>query len=125
MANEDSPVDIGSRLELLLDEYLIDRMANGVRLQMHRPVRREVVLRTDAPWEGNACAFQSVFRDGDLYRMYYRGLHYRNWGPAAPRCVNTCSGILTSVQPSSSSIREQPAVNSPVDSTTPCGVKKR
>ncbi len=83
MATENTPVSIGSRLELLLDEHLIDRMTDGVRLQMHRPVRREVVLRTDARWEGNACAYQSVFRDGDLCWMYYRGLQYQNCGPGA------------------------------------------
>jgi len=30
-----------------------------------------------------ASAFQSVFKDGDLYRMYYRGLHYRHSGEPA------------------------------------------
>ena len=25
------------------------------------------------PWEGNTCGYVSVFQDGDLYRMYYRG----------------------------------------------------
>jgi len=77
-----APIAIGSRLEPMVDEHLIDRMTGDVRLQLHRPVRREVVLRTDAPWEGNASAFQSVFKDGDLYRMYYRGLHYRNGKPS-------------------------------------------
>jgi hypothetical protein len=83
MPATDQAVDIGSRLELLLDEHLIDKMTSGAHLQMHRPTRREVVLKTDASWEGNACAFQSVIRDGDLCRMYYRGLHYRHSGQPA------------------------------------------
>ena len=29
----------------------------------------------DKPWEGNSCAYMTVFKDGDLYRMYYRGSH--------------------------------------------------
>ncbi|MGC9317596.1 MAG: hypothetical protein ACP5KN_06105 [Armatimonadota bacterium] len=76
-------VDIGSRLELFVDEFLVESMGGDVRLQLHHPVRREVVLRTDAPWEGNASAYQSVFKDGDLYRMYYRGGHYRHSGEPA------------------------------------------
>ena len=77
------PIDIGSRLELLVDDYLIAAMSGGARLQLHQPTRREVVFRTDAPWEGNASAYQSVVKDGDLYRIYYRGLHYRHGGAPA------------------------------------------
>ena len=71
------PIDIGSRRELFVDQYLIDRLA-GVRLELHRPVRREIVFRTDAAWEGNGSAYQSVFQDGDRFRMYYRGGHHPN-----------------------------------------------
>ena len=67
------PIDLGARLELLVDDYLIDNMTGGARLQMHHPVPREVVLVHDAPWEGNGSMYHSVFQDGDLYRMYYRG----------------------------------------------------
>lgn len=76
-------VNIGSRLELLVDDYLIASMSGGVSLKLHTPVRREVVLHTGRPWEGNASAFCSVFQDGALYRMYYRGIHYRHSGPRA------------------------------------------
>jgi len=75
-------VNIGSRLELLVDDHLIERM-EGVRLKLHRPVRREVAFTTDAPWEGNACNYVSVFRDGPICRMYYHGMHYRHSGPPA------------------------------------------
>ncbi len=68
-------IDIGSRRELFVDQYLVERL-DGVRLELHRPMRREVVFRTDAPWEGNGSCYQSVFRDGDLFRMYYRGGHH-------------------------------------------------
>ena len=44
------PIDIASRRELLVDHHLIERL-DGVRLELHRPVRREVVFRTDAAWE--------------------------------------------------------------------------
>ena len=77
------PTNIGNRLELLVDEYLVEQITGDLKLELHQPTRREVVLKTDAPWEGNASAYQSVFRDGDLYRMYYRGLHYRHSGEPA------------------------------------------
>lgn len=68
-------VDIGNRLELLVDRFLIDRLAGGARQQLHHPIPREVSLVTDRPWEGNACAYITVFQDGSLYRMYYKGWH--------------------------------------------------
>ena len=69
-----APIPIGSRLELMLDDYLIDTMTN-VTLKLHRPVPREVVIVHDAPWEGSGSGYHSVFRDGDLYRMYYKAWH--------------------------------------------------
>ncbi len=77
IAQSTEPIDIGSRRELFVDHYLIERL-DGVRLELHRPARREVVFRTDAPWEGNGSAYQSVFQDGDRFRLYYRGGHHPN-----------------------------------------------
>jgi len=70
------PVDIGSRLELFVDEHLVAGLQGDARLHLHKPEPREVVLVTDAPWEGNTSAYYTVFQDGDRYRMYYRGSHY-------------------------------------------------
>jgi len=70
------PLQIGSRRELLVDDFLIDRMDHGARLHLHKPTQREVVLVCDKPWEGNISCHFTVFRDGDRYRMYYRGQHY-------------------------------------------------
>ena len=77
VAQSAEPIDIGARRELFVDHYLIERL-DGVRLQLHRPLRREVVFRSDAPWEGNGSAYQSVFQDGDRFRIYYRGGHHPN-----------------------------------------------
>lgn len=71
----DDAINIGSRRELLVDEYLIEKM-DGVELQLQQPVPQEVVLVTDKPWEGNTCAYYTIFQDGDNYRMYYRGSHW-------------------------------------------------
>lgn len=77
------PLVIGNRRELLVDDYLVDKLSGGARLELHQPVPREIVLRTDAAWEGNACGYPSVFQDGKLYRMYYHGGHYRHGGKPA------------------------------------------
>ncbi len=65
--------NIGSRLELFVDDTLIDTL-KGAELRMHHPVAREAVLRFDLPWEGRYCGYVTVFKDDDHYRMYYRGL---------------------------------------------------
>ncbi len=66
------PIEIGSRLELLVDEYLIETM-QGAALRLHNPVPREVAMVFDRPWEGSGSGYVTVLRDGDLYRMYYKG----------------------------------------------------
>jgi len=68
-------VDIGSRLELMLDDYLIERYGGKACLRLHPPTPRETALVTDRPWEGNACGYATVFKDEDGYRMYYRAWH--------------------------------------------------
>ena len=68
----DQAIPIGSRRELMVDDYLIDRM-HGVELRLHHPKAREVALVFDKPWEGNTGSSHNVFRDGGMYRMYYRG----------------------------------------------------
>ena len=70
-----------ARRELLVDDLLVDAMRGAVRLELHHPTPHEIVFKTDAPWEGNAAAYQSVFQDGNRYRMYYHGGHYRTGGP--------------------------------------------
>lgn len=62
----------------MIDNYLIESMSDAAHLQMHKPVRRNVALVTNAPWEGNACAYSSLFHDGEKYRMYYTTNHYVN-----------------------------------------------
>lgn len=69
-------VQIGDRRELFVDKFLVEQMEGQVDLVLQRPEPREVVLVTDAPWEGNTCAYYTVFRDGDRLRMYYRGSHF-------------------------------------------------
>jgi len=65
--------DIGGRRELFVDQALIESQEN-VRLVMHRPHDEGVALAFDKPWEGGFSGYATVIKDGDLYRLYYRGL---------------------------------------------------
>ena len=66
------PLQIGSRLELFVDHYLIDFM-QGVELKLHSPRAAERILTLNKPWEGPTSDYISVIKDDDRYRMYYRG----------------------------------------------------
>lgn len=86
------PVNIGSRRELFVDDFLIDKLT-GARLKLHEPQFAGIVFRFDQPWEGLVCVYNSVIRDDfgvsakpqagqelspkpvarpPVYRMYYR-----------------------------------------------------
>lgn len=71
----DEPIDIGGRRELFVEDTLIDRLTGEADLRLHHPVPRDIVIVHDAPWEGSGSGYHTVFRDGDVYRLYYRGLH--------------------------------------------------
>jgi len=64
--------DLGTDFGLFVDDWLVDKMIN-VTFKMHPPEIKEVVFRFDAPWEGRASGYITLFQDGDKYRMYYRG----------------------------------------------------
>lgn len=74
-ADPDEPISIGSRRELFVEDTLIDRLSGEAELRLHHPVAREVAIVHDAPWEGTSSGYHTVFQDGPLYRMYYRGLN--------------------------------------------------
>lgn len=71
-AHAAEPIDLGSRWELFVDEFLVAQK-QGVSLKLHEPVKREIVLTTDKPWEGITCAYFSVIQDGNKVLLYYRG----------------------------------------------------
>jgi hypothetical protein len=65
-------INIGTRLELFVDNYLIGKLKGKAALRLHHPQPKEIVMVYDAPWEGSGCGYQSIFKDGDIYRMYYK-----------------------------------------------------
>lgn len=68
-------INIGNRLELFVDDYLISKMEN-VSLKLNSPCPGEIVMEFNRDWEGNTCGYVTVFKDNGIYRMYYRGSHY-------------------------------------------------
>ena len=88
-----NPLSLGSngtQRELFIDGHMIEKMTGDVRQQLQLPEPKEVVLTTDAPWEGNTCAYYTIFRDGDLFRMYYRGSHWNTSTKKATHREVTC-----------------------------------
>jgi len=69
----DKPVAIDGRRELFVDYHLVDRL-DGAAMVPARPRDEGVVFRFDRPWEGRFCGYTTILRDGETYRMYYRGL---------------------------------------------------
>ncbi|MEX1231457.1 MAG: hypothetical protein WEB58_14515 [Planctomycetaceae bacterium] len=66
-----TPIDVGSQLQLMWDDVLIDSM-QGLELKLHSPRSAEIVIEKDKPWEDSTMYDPTVIKDGDLYRMWYR-----------------------------------------------------
>ena len=67
----EAPRDIGSRLELFVDDWLIESM-DRTHLRMHQPVPREIVFVFDRPGESPASTGAVVIKEDGRYRMWYR-----------------------------------------------------
>ncbi len=67
------PIDIGSRRELFVDRFLIDKLVNA-RLDLQQPREMGPVHKFDKPWEGAFSGYSTLIKDGNLYRLYYRGI---------------------------------------------------
>ena len=71
--NDGAPVELGTRREIFVDQALIHSL-DSLQLVLHEPRDEGPVLQFDHPWEGLFCGYATVIHDGDLYRLYYRGL---------------------------------------------------
>lgn len=67
------PIHVGSRLEPLIDDYLIDQQVGALELKLHRPVRHPEPVTLDRPWEGNNSGYATVLKHEDTFLFYYRG----------------------------------------------------
>lgn len=71
----DEPLKIGDRRELFIDNGLVEKLSGQAEIRLQHPTPREVVFKFDKPWEGSSSGYHTIFQDGDLYRLYYRGSH--------------------------------------------------
>jgi len=76
------PISIGSRRELFVDEFLVERLLN-VRLELQHPQPQEISFACDQPWEGNTCIYFRVIAESGKYRMWYQGAQWQ-LDPAEP-----------------------------------------
>ena len=65
--------------EVLWDMFLADKIEN-IKCEMHKPVRKNIALDMNMPWEGEHCNYCAIIHDGEKYRLYYRGCG-ANGGP--------------------------------------------
>ena len=77
-----APIDVGSRLELFVDDYLIAKL-DGVEQRLQTPRSAGKVLSFDKPWEGVTSDYHVVFKDEGIYRMYYRGSSHKGYAIAS------------------------------------------
>ena len=113
-AQSPKPIDVGGRLELFVDDYLIDHTDGEMALHLHKPSGKEVSLESNSPWEDPTMGYFAVFRDGDTFRMFYRVAsrsRSQNYGnefvslsarvPAARHTAMFTSSETTRTEPSS------------------------
>lgn len=67
-----SPLSIGTRREPFFDGYLIEKLTR-VSHELVDPTPSSIVFPFDQPWEGAYSLYVAIIKDGDLFRMYYRG----------------------------------------------------
>lgn len=70
---EEPSINIGNRLELLVDDALIEKL-DGVNFKLHPPRPAEIALQINKPWEGSGNHYLTVFKDDDSYHMYYHSV---------------------------------------------------
>jgi hypothetical protein len=71
MPEAGSPIAVGSEKQLFIDDRFIAH-SDGITLTMNPPYQdHEPLLLADKPWEGHIGAYDTVLKEGDLFRMWY------------------------------------------------------
>ena len=72
-----NPIDVGSRLQVMWDDCIIDAERTTASRMVHQPEYAGVAMTHERPWEGDGCDFHNIVPDsdekGDFLRMYYLG----------------------------------------------------
>ena len=68
----DEIVEIGSRKQLFVDDYIIEDLGTATRsLHRGRKHPKNPVLSGDAEWEDRRIIYPNVIKEGNLYKMWY------------------------------------------------------
>ncbi len=70
---QDAGVKIGSRLELFVDQTLVDSSRN-IDFRLKEPRDAGIAISFNETWEGRFCGYSTVIKDGKRYLAYYRGM---------------------------------------------------
>jgi len=73
-----APIDVGTKLQVMWDNRIVDTNATTAAHVLHHPVYAGVAMEWDRPWEGGGSENPTVIVDADaegkpLYRLYYLG----------------------------------------------------
>ena len=91
-------INIGSRRELFVDHFLIDRL-DQTSLRLHEPVSGGVAIKLDRPWEGPANFGVSVFAHRGRYLLYYRAMTVNRGDDRGVLCVAVSDDGITWTKP--------------------------
>jgi len=74
-------LNIKNNRECFFDDHFINPKYTTAQFRVHEPVRREVLITFDKPWEGSGSTSQCIVKDTDRYRLYYIGRDMENEFP--------------------------------------------
>ena len=86
-------IDLGSRRELFVDRFLIDRLENAA-LKLHEPISGGVAIKLDQPWEGPANAGKVV-----IHHRENRAMTLAKGDDSGALCVATSDDGATWTKP--------------------------
>lgn len=64
-------INLNNGLVPFWDEYMIDHDYTTASLSVNHPVKRDIAMTFDKPWDGNGNDFFTILKDDGFYRMYY------------------------------------------------------
>ena len=90
-------IHLENKRELFVDYHFTDDF-NGTTLKLHHPTPANVAVKYDQPWEtdekGSGSFYTTVFPEGDIFRMYYRGHHTNACYAESEDGINWCKPDL-------------------------------
>lgn len=79
-------INLKSRRELFWDFDILESY-NQIKINRYSPVRKNIALLCDQPWEGVTCGYPAVRKVGDEYRFYYRASGQNEMAKGESFCV--------------------------------------